>query len=157
MCFLFPLFLFNNLFFPVSPTSLLPICIHLQIVCLDCAGNYTEEELDVSLIVLLLILSVFLLILCSQCCSRFRARFSPETAKGIPPPPYIRRRYSYTVWLLAYFERQHSLFSKTKICWPKPDGCFCLWPFFNTAKCHLLSYLFASFLNGYVPSKISQK
>src|SRR5690606_16803421 len=67
-----------------------------RIVCLDCAGNYTKEELDLSLIILSLILSFFLLVLCAQCISRFRARFYPESSKGIPAPPYIRRRYSYT-------------------------------------------------------------
>ena len=61
------------------------------LVCLDCAGNYTEEELFWSLIVLSIIVAVFLLILCSQCCSRLRARLSDDEKCSTIPAPVYRR------------------------------------------------------------------
>ncbi|RWS22083.1 hypothetical protein B4U80_09483, partial [Leptotrombidium deliense] len=62
-------------------------------VCLECGGNYTAEEMEMALIIVGCILTVFLIILSCQCYSRIMWECSDHqtiisTTKFMPPPPY---------------------------------------------------------------------
>uniref|UniRef100_T1KGX2 Uncharacterized protein n=1 Tax=Tetranychus urticae TaxID=32264 RepID=T1KGX2_TETUR len=68
-------------------------------ICADCGGNYTDEELELSLLILMGIMCLFFIILCCQCFSRIlhHCRHDdstnypyPEKYKSLPPPPYVR-------------------------------------------------------------------
>lgn len=79
---------------------LLYLCYIFNLVCAECGKNYTNEELEFSLIILIGILCLFFVVLCCQCVSRVlhhcnRNKVSEvkywERYKNLPPPSYVRK------------------------------------------------------------------
>uniref|UniRef100_T1L1U0 Protein tweety homolog n=1 Tax=Tetranychus urticae TaxID=32264 RepID=T1L1U0_TETUR len=66
-------------------------------VCIECGGNYTEEEMRLALVIVGMILSLFLLILACQCYSRVMWECTDDgditgNYKEMPAPPYSKKR-----------------------------------------------------------------
>jgi len=68
----------------------------LLLVCVECGGNYTQEEMNMALCIVGMILGLFFSILACQCYSRVMWEYFGDADikihhKYMPPPPYSKR------------------------------------------------------------------